>query len=104
LDLKTGDRVKLHFVPDDPSGYTVTDPATNRSVFGNFAGESMWVEVTNRIGDVYVGILVTERPVMEEIKPGDKVHFEARHVHQVGGRTPWLTRMIKKIVGPRWVK
>jgi len=42
-------------------------------------GERIWIEVTGRVGDRYIGKLVNE-PFIIAGKYGDRVYFQAEHV------------------------
>jgi hypothetical protein len=65
--LEPGDVVKLIFLfePPAPSGTT---------------GERMWVEVTAVQEGGYTGELLNEPGDIEELRPGDAIRFEAKHV------------------------
>jgi uncharacterized protein YegJ (DUF2314 family) len=45
----------------------------------NIAGERIWIEVTGRVGDKYIGRLDNE-PFIIAGKYGDRVYFRAEHV------------------------
>ena len=43
-------------------------------------GERMWVEVTAMRDGTYLGTLLTEPQILESLRPGSVIEFEARHV------------------------
>lgn len=72
--LSPGDVVKLLFSPAGDGG--------------EVGGERMWVEVTEVTGGGYIGRLDNAPVVIEGIRAGDPVAFEARHVIAVWDETP----------------
>jgi hypothetical protein len=66
-DLTAGDIVKLLFFIRNP------EP-------GGLEAERMWVEVKSAAEGIYVGELLNAPSVIRDLKPGDRVVFEAKHV------------------------
>lgn len=64
--LKRGDIVKLIFTaPEGKDG---------------FAGERMWVEITERNGNRFTGVLANEPFIVETLKMGDEITFAGEHI------------------------
>lgn len=64
--LKRGDIVKLIFsAPKGKDG---------------FAGERMWVEITDRTGDTFRGVLANEPFIVESLEVGEEITFAVEHV------------------------
>ena len=66
-NLKLGDVIKLIFFIRDP------EP-------GGLEAERMWVEVNSTGSGTYLGELLNEPSVIDDLEPGDPVEFEPRHV------------------------
>lgn len=65
-NLLNGQSVKLIFIPKKPSS--------------SFAGERIWVTITQAKHGKYVGTLDADSTLIEELKAGTPVHFESKHV------------------------
>jgi hypothetical protein len=66
-NLKAGDVVKLLFFIRDP------DPQ-------GLEAERMWVDVKSADEGIYVGELLNAPSVIRDLKPGDRIVFEPKHV------------------------
>lgn len=64
--LKTGDLVKLRFI-----GESETE---------NLAGERMWVEITERNGGSFKGLLTNQPYDLKGLKAGQEILFGAEHI------------------------
>lgn len=82
--LQPGDLAKLVF--------TVQAPGDDESDAG---GERMWVEVTDRAPDGYVGRLGNVPMLVTDLAEGARVEFEPRHVVQLPATEPdpWKGRV-----------
>jgi uncharacterized protein YegJ (DUF2314 family) len=46
-------------------------------------GERMWVQITERAGDDFKGVLHNQPFELKTVQHGDAVIFEARHIYQI---------------------
>jgi hypothetical protein len=90
VSLRKRDRVLLLFANGAEEGSRHTGRADD---------ELIWVEVKSKTEGSYIGTVVTQKPRSQEILTGDSVWFQARHVHKIGERTPWLWRFFRRITG-----
>lgn len=68
-NLTKGDSAKLVFEMDKPQGL--------------FNAERMWVKITGRTGNEYIGKLNNWPVFFEDLSLGDEIRFEAKHIADV---------------------
>ncbi|GIP49363.1 hypothetical protein J53TS2_29540 [Paenibacillus sp. J53TS2] len=72
--LKTGDQVKLLFASNE--------------IDGDFEVERMWVEISERDGELFSGILVNTPASIKNLEMGHKIRFKREHISDTEYKDP----------------